>query len=166
MLSGKCSWKDCADYCSRIEGVTVDIQRTITSVQGFVLVVSLQQQSVCAMSTQAKCKIAVPLYLRPGYGSLPCAWERLLASPDKNPIVVVNPDSGPGSQPFDLFRNAVNKCQAAGIEVIGYVRTEYSKRPLKDVLTDLQTYKTWYNVDGYFIDEMYHWGEVTEALHL
>ena len=101
----------------------------------------------------------MPLYLWPGYGHLPCAWERLLITPEKNPIVVVNPNSGPGDKFFDLFKNAVDKCQAAGIKVLGYVRTIYAKRSLAEIEQDLQLYKIWYNVDGFFIDEMYHWGE-------
>lgn len=115
-----------------------------------------------AMSTACEYNVAVPLYLWPGYGSQPCAWERLLSSPDRNPLVVVNPDSGPGSEPVDLFKKAVLKCQAAGIKVIGYVRTIYAERPLADVLKDMQLYQTWYGVDGWFADEMFHWGEGIE----
>lgn len=110
-------------------------------------------------SEKAPCRIAVPLYLWPGYGSLPCAWERILATPAANPIVVVNPDSGPGQKSFELFKNAVDKCQAAGIKVLGYIRTEYTKRDLSLVINDLNLYKSWYNVDGFFVDEMYHWGK-------
>ena len=110
------------------------------------------------MSNVKRCKIAIPLYLWPGYGRLPCAWETILASPKENPIVVVNPNSGPDCKPYGLFKDAVQKCQAAGIKVLGYVRTEYSERSLEIVLKDLQLYKEWYNVDGFFIDEMYHWG--------
>ena len=113
---------------------------------------------VAVMSKDNGYKIAVPLYLWPGYGHLPCAWERLLKTPDKNPIVVVNPNSGPGDKFFELFKNAVDKCQAVGIKVLGYVRTIYAKRSLAEVEQDLQLYKIWYNVDGFFIDEMYHWG--------
>lgn len=90
---------------------------------------------------------------------MPCAWARILATPAANPIVVVNPDSGPGEKAFELFSDAVSKCRAVGIKVLGYVRTEYAKRDLSLVAQDLQRYKTWYNVDGFFIDEMYHWGE-------
>ncbi len=110
------------------------------------------------MSNVNGCKIAIPLYLWPGYGRLPCAWETILTSAQENPIVVVNPNSGPDCKPHDLFKDAVQKCQAAGIKVLGYVRTEYSGRSLKIVRKDLQLYKEWYDVDGFFIDEMYHWG--------
>lgn len=81
-----------------------------------------------------------------------------MTSPKENPIVVVNPNSGPDCKPYGLFKDAVQKCQAAGIKVLGYVRTEYSERSLEIVLKDLQLYKEWYNVDGFFIDEMHHWG--------
>ncbi|KAL3151779.1 hypothetical protein ABBQ38_012753 [Trebouxia sp. C0009 RCD-2024] len=113
---------------------------------------------------QSPTRIAVPLYLWPGYGSLPCAWERLLASPAANPVVVVNPDSGPGREAVTLFSVAVAKCQSVGIKVLGYVRTEYAKRDLSLVVADLELYSRWYNVDGFFIDEMYHWGEPLLAL--
>ena len=111
-------------------------------------------------SDQSPSRIAVPLYLWPGYGSIPCAWERLLATPAANPVVVVNPDSGPGREAFSLFSVAVAKCQGAGIKVLGYVRTEYAKRDLSLVVNDLERYSSWYKVDGFFIDEMYHWGEL------
>ena len=113
--------------------------------------------------TKSPSKIAVPLYLWPGYGSTPCAWERILASPAANPVVVVNPDSGPGREAFKLFSDAVAKCQAVGIKVLGYIRTEYAKRELNLVNHDLEQYNSWYNVDGFFIDEMYHWGEAVLA---
>ena len=114
----------------------------------------------CAKSA---CKIAIPLYLWPGYGSVPCAWERILATPAANPIVVVNPDSGPGEKAHKLFRDAVVKCQAVGIKVLGYIRTEYAKRDVSQVARDLKRYNSWYSVDGFFIDEMYHWGETLLA---
>lgn len=110
-------------------------------------------------SAKSPRKIAIPLYLWPGYGSTPCAWERILATPAANPIVVVNPDSGPGEKAFKLFSDAVTKCQAVGIKVLGYIRTEYAKRDQSQVAHDLKRYKSWYNVDGFFVDEMYHWGE-------
>ena len=110
-------------------------------------------------SDQLARRIAVPLYLWPGYGSKPCAWERLLASPAANPVVIVNPDSGPGREAFNLFSVAIAKCQGVGIKVLGYVRTEYAKRDLSLVIRDLELYSCWYKVDGFFIDEMYHWGE-------
>lgn len=89
-----------------------------------------------------------------------------MTSPEKNPIVVVNPDSGPGSTAFDLFKDAVHKCQAVGIKVVGYVRTEYAERSLDVVFKDLKLYKDWYNVDGFFIDEMYHWGRIESGCAL
>lgn len=82
-----------------------------------------------------------------------------MASPAANPVVVVNPDSGPGQEAFELFSVAITKCQGVGIKVLGYVRTEYAKRDLGLVVHDLERYSSWYNVDGFFIDEMYHWGE-------
>jgi len=95
----------------------------------------------------------VPAYFYPSYMGSP--WDALTTAAQTIPIeAIMNPDSGPGPGPISDYQNAVNNLQAAGGKVIGYVATGYGARTLSDVLTDVQSYLTWYNVDGIFLDEM------------
>jgi hypothetical protein len=89
----------------------------------------------------------VPAYLPPRE-LIALAW-----SPRRPRMVVVNPDSGPGTADSGAYGEAVQALQAAGIRVLGYVPTTYGTRPAGDVLADLRRYVAWYGVDGIFFDE-------------
>lgn len=96
--------------------------------------------------------IAVPLYTWPQPVS--AAWETVLDSANVVGFVVLNPDSGPGMKCFEGFKSCVLACQKAGIGVLGYTRSTYGARDLKEVLDDLGNYLEWYDVDGLFVDEV------------
>lgn len=74
---------------------------------------------------------------------------------------IMNPGNGPGNSVDSNYISVVNSLRAAGGHVLGYVYTSYAARSLSQVLTDVDRYKSWYNVDGIFVDEMANSGLTT-----
>jgi hypothetical protein len=111
----------------------------------------------CGSAAQAtELEIVVPAYFYPSAGS---DWIDLNAAADDVPITaIMNVFNGPGTSLNSDYVAAVNAFRAAGGRVIGYVYTSYTARPLSQVLTDINRYDTWYNIDGIFVDEMSNTG--------
>jgi hypothetical protein len=92
----------------------------------------------------------VPAYLRP---------DALIALTDAAPgprLLIVNPASGPGEHEEDAYRDAIERAQARGARVLGYVPTTFGTRAVDAVLADAERYHAWYGVDGIFLDEVTH----------
>lgn len=78
-------------------------------------------------------------------------WERVIrARPE---VVVLNPNSGPGSRKETGIINLVNELKSAGIKVIGYVHLSYGERSKDEVISEAAKYFEWYGLDGIFWDE-------------
>jgi hypothetical protein len=98
--------------------------------------------------------VLVPAYIYPTPGG---AWDQMAAAASKVSITaILNPDSGPGSGVDPNYVAAVNKLQAAGGRVIGYVHTSYDDGSisLATVEPQINDYRAWYHVNGIFVDEM------------
>ena len=102
--------------------------------------------------------IIAPTYFWPVSGSE--GWTRVIMAAAYVHAVLLNPNSGVGQQREQVFNDVVNASQAAGMKVLGYVRSEYGDRAVEDIAQELDTYSSWYGVDGFFVDEMYHWGKL------
>lgn len=96
----------------------------------------------------ARLRLAVPAYFAPDQG-----WTDLPAAAPAVGIAVINPASGPGSAPDTAYLSVVQRAQAAGIKVLGYVGTDHGRRPAEAVLADVRAYTDWYATDGIFFDE-------------
>jgi hypothetical protein len=96
-------------------------------------------------AAEPEAAVAVPSYFRPG-----TEWDAMLAQ--KPALTVINPGSGPGLTQSLSYVEQVRKCKAAGVKVLGYVHTKYAARPLAEVQADIAAHKSWYQVDGIFID--------------
>lgn len=94
-------------------------------------------------------KLGIPGYFYPGE-----AWDAVVAASDETRILIVNPDSGPGAASDPTYVEAIDRAKAAGILVLGYVSTEYGDRAEANVFADIDNYAMWYNVSGFFIDEV------------
>ena len=82
-------------------------------------------------------------------------WDDLTAVAGQVSILaIIDPSNSPGAQFDPNYFAAVNGLRAAGGQVIGYVDTSYATRPPSAVLADIDTYQKWYNLDGFFIDQM------------
>ena len=86
-------------------------------------------------------------------------WAKVVMAAMYVTAVMVNPDSGPGAQKLQDFAAITKQSQAAGLQVLGYIPSGYGTRDIADVVSDVTSYRTWYEVDGFFIDEMYTAGE-------
>ncbi len=78
-------------------------------------------------------------------------WDALLLR--KPRVVIINPNSGPGQAANTAYQAQVQKAHVAGAKVLAYVWTDYGKRSVEAVQTDIQKYRSWYNIDGIFLDE-------------
>lgn len=97
-------------------------------------------------------EIVVPAYFYPGQNS---PWVQMTAAADEAPITaIMNPGNGPGNSQDNNYVSAVNALRAAGGRVIGYVYSSYGARPLAEVTADIDRYRSWYAIDGIFVDEM------------
>ncbi|KAL3156516.1 hypothetical protein ABBQ38_000814 [Trebouxia sp. C0009 RCD-2024] len=99
-------------------------------------------------------KVGVPMYLWPGL-TTPCGWEQVVKAAAQVDLLILNPDSGPGKQSIETFSMKADICSGAGQRVLGYVSSNYMRRDIKDVLRDIEKYRSWYALEGFFIDEMY-----------
>ena len=62
--------------------------------------------------------------------------------------------SGAGSTPDRNYQAVVKRAQAAGITIMGYANTDYTRRLSTVVERDVRHYKSWYNVTDIFLDEV------------
>ncbi|QES50467.1 hypothetical protein DEJ50_24235 [Streptomyces venezuelae] len=95
--------------------------------------------------------LLVPLYEHPAHH--PTAWSALIRAADRLHSVVLNPDSGPGTAPDERFAEVAGRLKDAGVPVLGYVDTDYGRRPHAAVVQDLLRHRDWYGVDGAFLDQ-------------
>lgn len=103
--------------------------------------------------------VLIPLYIYPLEG----AWEPLFtvarAFPDVLFVTVVNPCNGPGPDalPDASYVAVLNTLNAIpNIRPVGYVHCTYGKRPIADVLHDVDVYRGWndtFRLEGIFVDE-------------
>jgi hypothetical protein len=66
---------------------------------------------------------------------------------------MINPSNGPGSSASTAYVAQVQRSQAAGQLVLGYVHTSWGARAWSEVQLDIDRHYSWYNVDGIFVDE-------------
>ncbi|MBT2504719.1 hypothetical protein J7I98_02165 [Streptomyces sp. ISL-98] len=96
--------------------------------------------------------LLVPLYEHPA--DRPEAWEAVIRAAPRLYGVVLNPDSGPGAAPDPAFAAVAARLRTAGVRVLGYVDTDYARRPHAAVVQDLLRHRDWYAADGAFLDQV------------
>lgn len=127
---------------------------------------------------QATHKVMVPAYFFPydnddaGTHNVGPKWSALIdlaATYGDRLVIIANPGNGPGEGPnvpnpwqYQKYTEAINQVRAHGAKVLGYVFTCYgltkdtalcAGRTTEDVLQDIASWKSWYPVDGIFLDE-------------
>ena len=96
---------------------------------------------------------SVPQTAVPAYFSDTQSWAQI-SSADRRPgFVVANPSSGPGTVKAPWIAAAYLPALTAGVPLAGYIHTGYGNRPLQQVLTDIDNYRTWYGITRIFLDE-------------
>ena len=99
--------------------------------------------------------ILLPAYFYPSSDPNQSFWDEMTAAAGQVGITaIMNPDSGPGSSVNSDYTTAVDVLRAAGGKVVGYVHTSYGARSQTEVLSEVSSYASFYNIDGIFLDEM------------
>jgi hypothetical protein len=97
--------------------------------------------------------IVIPLYVSPG-----ADWTSVIQAKQANPsvpfLVIINPNSGPGTAEDSSYAAGIQQLQAAGITVLGYVDTAYAGDSTSSVEANVNLYNTWYHVNGIMFDDM------------
>ncbi len=113
--------------------------------------VSLLTKNLLPETTPAR-GIIIPAYFYDGN-----IWERLLNQDTAglNVITIVNPASGPGSRPDPHYRDIISRLSQKGITPVGYVYTEYGRKPLRKVKKEIRKWLRFYpDIKGFFIDQV------------
>ncbi len=95
--------------------------------------------------------LLVPAYFYPDAN-----WDKLTIAARRVGIVAIaNPHNGPDTTRKADYTKAITNLRNAGGRVIGYVSTNYTKRPSTKVKVDIDRWMLFYpNINGIFFDEM------------
>lgn len=77
-----------------------------------------------------------------------------MVNPNVPIVAIINPDGGPGWFQDPNFVTDIQRLQAVGITVIGYIWTDYGARSLSSAESAISTYNSWYHVNGIYFDQM------------
>jgi hypothetical protein len=88
----------------------------------------------------------------PAYFYSSTIWAQAIDTRPAPAVMLLNVDSGPGTGPLSHFQTLVRQAQDAGITVLGYSSTSYGQSPVSSVETEVREYKSWYGVNGIFLD--------------
>jgi len=109
--------------------------------------------------------VIIPLYIYPTDAS----WSNIVSVKKANPtvpiIAVINPNSGPGISQDINYVNGIASLRAAGVVVLGYVATNYGNTSTATVEDQINSYHSWYTINGIFFDEM-STATLTEAYYI
>jgi spherulation-specific family 4 protein len=101
----------------------------------------------------------------------PGAWDRLVALAPVLRAVVVNVHNGPGEEEDAAYTKVLERLADARVRVVGYVDTDYGRRPAGKITADVDTWLSRYGVHGVFLDQVAsgldlldHYAEVTVAV--
>jgi hypothetical protein len=96
----------------------------------------------------------VPLYTYPTDASWQTVAAAKRAFPSVPIIAVINPGNGPGASLNVDYVNGIAALGQAGVRVLGYVSTSYTRRSEAAVQADIDSYRQWYpQTTGIFFDE-------------
>jgi Spherulation-specific family 4 len=111
-------------------------------------------QAASAKRNQPRLQALIPLYIYPQIINGRSNWLPLVEAARKIPVVaIINPNSGPGGKPNTDYAQGLKLLQQGGVKTIGYVATNYGKRPIDQVKADIDLYDAHFKVQGIFLDE-------------
>jgi hypothetical protein len=129
---------------SRVRQISLSVSIASAAALALIAFGESRPEHACASSHPA----LIPAYLKPS-GLAP-----LIAHPDRNRLVVVNPENGPGTTVHPAYADAIAQLQGTGTGVLGYVRTDYGSRDPALVRRDVERYSDWYGIRDLFVDEV------------
>lgn len=80
-------------------------------------------------------------------------WGKTLAYANHLGFVIINISSGSGDVPSEDWKTQAKMAKDSGVQVLGYVRTDFGHRDHAEILTEIRNHRDWYDVDGVFLDE-------------
>jgi hypothetical protein len=98
-------------------------------------------------------QLLVPAYFYPSGPGL-VEWERLFEAATRVPIVAVaNPASGVGEESNPDYADVIARANQRGVVVVGYVFTDYARRPAAEVEEEIDRWVRFYpSIRGIFFD--------------
>jgi hypothetical protein len=104
----------------------------------------------CTTPPVAACtSIAVPAYFYP-----PSYWAQATSGTPAVKILILDPTTtGAGTSKDPNYATVAANAKAVGIHVLGYADSAYGARPMSELKTEADHYKSWYGVTDMFIDE-------------
>jgi hypothetical protein len=95
-------------------------------------------------------RLVVPAYFHPVLH--PQEWALLAERAAHVRLVILNIANGPGESPDIAHSAVVERLHAAGVEVAGYVDTNYGHRDVFEPISDIGRFLDWYQVTGVCFD--------------
>jgi hypothetical protein len=144
----------------RLKRLTVRLSPLVTSILVVALTIAMpalaqrtKKKAVEGAPTVAM-RLWVPAYYYP-FGPGLREWNRLIASAKAVPIVaIVNPASGPGDHVDTNFAAILPRARKAGVTLVGYIGTQYTRKPLQQVQQEIETFLKFYpDIQGFHFDE-------------
>jgi hypothetical protein len=104
--------------------------------------------------TARRLRLLVPAYIYPADEGRK-EWQRLIDAASKAEIVAIaNPNSGPGEERNIDYAAVFTEASSRGIKLVGYVSTDYGKRPQDKIKDDVDTWLRFYpQIRGFFFDQ-------------
>jgi hypothetical protein len=88
----------------------------------------------------------------PAYFYSSSIWAQAINTRPAPAVILLNVDNGVGTAPLSHFQTLVQQAHHAGITVLGYSSTTYGQRPISSVETEVREYRSWYGVNGIFLE--------------
>jgi hypothetical protein len=113
-----------------------------------------QQKRAAESPPTARMRLWVPAYFYPNGPGLR-EWDRLIKSAKAVPIIaIVNPASGPGDRVDRNFAAVLPRARKAGITLVGYIGTQYTRKPINQVKAEIDAFLRFYpDIRGFHFDE-------------
>lgn len=107
-----------------------------------------------AASSRRQCQsIGLPAYVDFSSAASGTDSSLLFTAGSSLGFAVLNPASGPGTLPDSRYLAAIDRLTRRSKSVVGYVDTDYGRRPVNEVLADVGRWKSWYGVSSIFFDQ-------------
>src|ERR1700722_6698858 len=90
----------------------------------------------------------LPAYFYPG-----ASWQAALASATSSSTIGVSPDSGPGSSFDSNYEVVVSAARSRGVQLLGYINTNYGALPIATVDQEISEYQIWYGITDIYLDD-------------
>ena len=120
-------------------------------------------------------RILIPLYNYPTWWTpATYIWTNVVAAARQVPVcAIIDPADGPdGPAPNADYQHGMDDLRAGGVEMLGYVDSNYGNRPIAAVKSNIDTYATGWNVNGIFVDQastaanrLAYYGELYDYIH-